>query len=122
PERAPSALYARTGMPLPSARLIGASNADLSTTQMAIPSAFALTAALNAVSISPTSAFVEPPQVKVTAKIELASEAPYWVGTKKGFVVTWLTNANFHFGCFGKSDAALFEAPNAASAPARAGS
>src|ERR1041385_9543135 len=27
---------------------------------------------------------------------------PYWVGTKNGLVVTWLTNTNFHFGWQGK--------------------
>ena len=42
------------------ARLIGASNAPLSTTHTAMPSALALIAALNALIISPTSAFVEP--------------------------------------------------------------
>jgi hypothetical protein len=31
-----------------------------------------------------------------------ASAAPYWVGTKNGLVVTWLTNTNFHFGVVGK--------------------
>ena len=50
-------------MPRLSARLIGASNAPLSTTQTAMPSAFALIAALNALIISPTSAFVEPVHV-----------------------------------------------------------
>ena len=63
PARAPSALYATTGMPRPSARLIGASNAPLSTTHTAMPSALALIAALNALIISPTSALVEPDQV-----------------------------------------------------------
>src|SRR5437764_13290532 len=93
PATAPSALYATTGMPFPSARLIGASKADLSTTQTAIPSALALIAALKALIISPTSAFVEPVHVKPTLTSAAASEAPYWVGTKNGFVVTWLTNA-----------------------------
>ena len=27
-----------------------------------------------------------------------ASASPYWVGTKNGLVVTWLTKANFHCG------------------------
>src|SRR5262245_57334017 len=96
PVRAPSALYARTGMPFPSACLIGASNAALSTTQTAIPSALALTAELKALSISPTSAFVEPLHVYVVLTRADASAAPYCVGTKNGFVVTWLMNANFH--------------------------
>jgi hypothetical protein len=68
--------------------LIGASNADLSTTQTEIPSAFALTAALNALIISPMSAFVDPPQVDVHPRSEQASLIPYCVGTKNGFVVT----------------------------------
>jgi hypothetical protein len=63
PPRAPSALYASTGIPLAIARLIGASNAPLSTTHTEIPSALALTAALKALIISPTSAFVDPVQV-----------------------------------------------------------
>src|SRR3954447_5092296 len=98
PEFAPSALYATTGIFFESARLIGASNADLSTTQTAMPSAFALIAALNAFSISPTSAFVDPPHVYLHLTSAHASAAPYCVGTKKGFVVTWLMNANFHLG------------------------
>ena len=32
---------------------------------------------------------------------------PDWVGTKNRFVVTWLTNQNFHAGVFGKLPAAL---------------
>src|SRR5690242_442402 len=101
PARAPSALYETTGMPFARACLIGASNAFLSTTATAMPSALALTAALNALSISPTSAFVEPVHVYEQLTSAQASAAPYWVGTKNGFVVTWLTNANFHFGCVG---------------------
>ena len=31
-----------------------------------------------------------------------ASARPYWVGVKNGFVVTWLTNQNCHFGVLGK--------------------
>src|SRR5688572_12349229 len=100
PVRAPSALYATTGIPLPSARLIGASKAPLSTTQTPMPSALALIAALNALIISPTSAFVEPLHVYETSSIFAASAAPYCVGTKNGLVVTWQMRANFHFGCF----------------------
>src|SRR5688572_26455688 len=125
PVRAPSALYATTGTPRPSARLIGASKAALSTTQTAMPSAFALIAALNALIISPTSALVEPLQVYETSSILAASAAPYCVGTKNGLVVTWLMRANFHFGCFGHTAAAEAAAsrtePNAASAPASEG-
>ena len=50
-------------MPFPSARLMGASKAFLSTTATAIPSALALIAALKALIIWPTSAFSEPLQV-----------------------------------------------------------
>ena len=88
-------------MPRRSARLIGASNAPLSTTQTAIPSALALIAALNALIISPTSAFVDPVHVYAHVESFAASAAPYCVGTKNGFVVTWLTKTNFHFGCLG---------------------
>jgi hypothetical protein len=35
-----------------------------------------------------------------------ASSAPYFVGTKNGFVVTWLTRTNFSFGCEPKTPAA----------------
>src|ERR1041385_5014983 len=98
---APSALYATTGMPFLSAALIGASNADLSTTQTAMPSALALTAALNARSISPTTGFSDPGHVYEQLTSAQASAAPYCVGTKNGLVVTWLTNANFHLGCLG---------------------
>src|SRR5262249_61367421 len=102
PVRAPSALYARTGMPFASACLIGASKAALSTTHTAIPSDFALTAELKALSISPTSAFSDPPHVYEQLTSAQASVAPYCVGTKNGFVVTWLTKANFHFGWLGE--------------------
>src|SRR6266568_9173084 len=101
PVRAPSALYETTGMPLPSARLIGASKAFASTTATAMPSAFALIAALNAFSISPTTAFTEPDHVYAQLTSAHASAAPYCVGTKNGFVVTWLMNANLNFGWAG---------------------
>ena len=102
--------------------MIGASNAPLSTTQTAMPSAFALIAALNALIISPTSALVEPVHVYVVSISFAASAAPYCVGTKNGFVVTWLMNANFHFGCFGKTFAvAASGAASAAWAAARVG-
>ena len=81
--------------------MIGASKAPLSTTQTAIPSALALIAALKALIISPTSAFVDPPHVYLTLTSAHASAAPYCVGTKNGFVVTWLMNANFQLGCDG---------------------
>src|SRR5215469_4531122 len=67
--------------------------------------------------------FCEPPQLGVgRPSSAAASWNPYWVGTKNGFVVTWLTNQNFHAGVLGKLPAAdvaafallLFE-PQAAS-------
>src|SRR5579872_4520581 len=44
----------------------------------------------------------EPVHWEVQPSIEQASAIPYWVGTKNGLVVTWLTNTNFHAGCFGR--------------------
>src|SRR5262245_3375838 len=101
PEFAPSALYDTTGIPLARARLIGASNAFASVTATAIPAAFALIAALNALIIVPTLPSSAPVHWYAQLTSAQASAAPYWVGTKNGFVVTWLTNTNFHFGCFG---------------------
>jgi hypothetical protein len=44
---------------------------------------------------------------------------PYWVAWKNGFVVTWLTKTNFHFGVAGNLPgppaAALLLPPQAAS-------
>src|SRR5579885_3186358 len=101
PVRAPSALYDTTGIPFASARLIGASKATLSITETAIPAALAVTAALSAFTIWPTSLDAEPVHWNVTSTSAAASAAPYCVGTKNGFVVTWLTNTNFHLGCLG---------------------
>src|SRR3954468_14908837 len=105
-----------TGMPAFWARSVGALNALLSVIAIAMPSAFAEIAALNALTISATSAFAEPVHWNEQPSIEHASAAPYCVGTKNGFVVTWLTNTNFHFGCFGKAVAA---SSAAAALPAR---
>ena len=104
-------------MPRLNARLIGASKAPLSTTQTPMPAALALMAALKALIISPTSALVDPVQVYATSNALAASAAPYCVGTKNGFVVTWLMRANFHFGCLGNTVASEpSDAPSAASA------
>jgi hypothetical protein len=46
-----------------------------------------------------------------------ASSAPYFVGTKNGFVVTWLTRTNFSFGCDPKTPAAGVPAAAAAVVP-----
>src|SRR5689334_8342592 len=98
PVRAPSALYETTGIFLPRAFLIGPSKADLSVTAMAMPSALALIAVLTADTILPTSAFSSPVHWKEQLTRAHASSAPYCVGTKNGFVVTWLTNTNLHLG------------------------
>src|SRR3954453_8516701 len=96
-----------TGMPAFWARSVGALNALLSVIAIAMPSAFAEIAALNALTISATSALAEPVHWNVQPSSAHASCAPYCVGTKNGFVVTWFTNTNFHFGCFGHADAAF---------------
>ena len=64
-----------------------------------MPSAFALMPELNAFTISLMLEVVEPVHWYEQPSRLHASAAPYCVGTKKGFVVTWLTNTNFHFGC-----------------------
>ena len=40
----------------------------------------------------------DPVHCELQPSIEHASAMPYWVGTKNGLVVTWLTKTNFHFG------------------------
>src|SRR5207249_5394633 len=101
PVRAPSALYETTGMPLASAFFVGPSNAFVSITATAMPAAFAAIAAFMAETISPTSLLAEPVHWYVQLTSAHASAAPYCVGTKNGFVVTWLMKTNFHFGWFG---------------------
>ena len=59
-----------------------------------MPSAFALIALLNALTISLTFALSEPVHWNVQLTSLHASSAPYCVGTKNGFVVTWLTKTN----------------------------
>ena len=49
----------------------------------------------------------EPVHWYEAARSAQASAAPYCVGVKNGFVVTWLTNTNFHFGVSGKSPTPL---------------
>src|SRR5262247_3699396 len=97
-------------MPACSARSIGSRNALVSTTGTAIPSTLAATAASIAFTISTTSAFCEPVHWYSQLSRAHASCAPYWVGTKNGLVVTWLTKANFHAGVFGKLPAVLLAA------------
>ena len=54
----------------------------------------------------------EPPHFGVGRPSSAAASArPYWVGVKNGFVVTWLTNQNCHFGVLGKFPAVDLAAP-----------
>src|SRR3954447_5067300 len=60
-----------------------------------MPSAPPVTAVLNALTISLTLLFSEPVHWYEQPSSLHASSAPYFVGTKNGLVVTWLTNTNF---------------------------
>src|SRR5919112_6437706 len=82
-------------MPSSSAFLIGPLNAFRSTNATAMPSTFALTALLKAFTISLTLLLSDPVHWYEQPSSLQASSAPYLVGTKNGFVVTWLTNTNF---------------------------
>src|SRR5919205_3169564 len=86
-------------MPASSAFLMGPLNALRSTSATAMPSTFALTALLNALTISLTLLLSEPVHWYEHPSSLQASSAPYFVGTKNGFVVTWLTNVNLSFFC-----------------------
>jgi len=66
-----------------------------------MPSALPDTAVLKASSIAVAIDFSEPVRSKAVPKSAHASCAPYRRGTENGSVVTWLTNTNFHCGCFG---------------------
>src|SRR5512132_3313191 len=90
-----------TGIPASSAFLVGASNALASIRQTQIPSAPAEIAVFMAETICPTSLVSEPVHWCSVLKIAPMSSIPYWVGTKNGFVVTWLTKTHFHFGVSG---------------------
>ena len=85
-------------MPRPSALVVGALNALRSVRQHAMPAAFPEMAALNAFTISETLAVAEPVHWYWQPSSEHASCAPYWVGTKNGFVVTWLTSGTSSSG------------------------
>src|SRR3954469_12773448 len=90
-------------MPASSALFTGSRNAALSTTAMARPSALAEIAVFVALTISATIESFDPVHWKSAPRRAQASCAPYWVGVKNGFVVTWQTKTNFHFGVLGKS-------------------
>src|SRR5688572_28270818 len=106
-------------MPASSARATGSPKASLSTTASARPSDLLVMAVLQASTISATTELTEPVHWYSSPSSLQASSAPYWVGTKNGFVVTWHTNANFHFGVCGKLPTApaagVLSSPHAAS-------
>ena len=69
---------------------------------VAIPAALADTAVLIAETISESTEFAEPVHFGAGRPNSAAASAiPYWVGVKKLFVVTWLTNQYCHFGVLG---------------------
>src|SRR5579884_1552966 len=94
-------------MPAASARSTGSLKAVGSTIATAMPSALAAMAAFIALTICPASLFSEPVHWYLQPSSAQASWMPYWVGTKKGFVVTWLTKTKFHWGCGGKLPSVL---------------
>src|SRR5215210_4544705 len=89
-------------MPLSRAFWIGLLKATGSTTQTAIPSALPEMAVFIASIICETTESSEPVHCDVVPRSACASSMPYCVGTKNGFVVTWLTKTKFHSGVFGK--------------------
>ena len=110
-------------MPAASAFSVGSLNAFRSTRQTAMPSTLPAIAVFIALTISPTSAVFEPVHWNVVFSNAQASSMPYCVGTKNGFVVTWLTNTNRYFGVAGKlpapaapSSLSSLDLPQAASA------
>src|SRR5215469_12189950 len=94
-------------MPSFMAFFTGVVNAVELITATAIPFAFAEMAALVALTISGTLEFCEPTKAGLGIPSSAAAScSPYWVGTKNGLVVTWLTKVNFHGGVDGKFPAA----------------
>jgi hypothetical protein len=91
-------------MPADIAVATGVVNEVESTSVVAIPAAFAATAASICAAICEATELVEPVHFGVGMPSSLAQSAsPYWVGTKKGLVVTWLTNQNCHEGTLGNA-------------------
>src|SRR6266566_2417964 len=86
-------------MPALIAASTGALKACRSVSATAIPSAPPVTALFSAVTIWLTLLVSDPVHWYSQPSSLLASAAPYWVGVKKGFVVTWLTNTNLYFLC-----------------------
>src|SRR6185437_6112177 len=89
-------------MPASRAASMGPLKAVLSTTATARPSALPDTPVLMALTISATTASLEPVHWNELPSSLQASSAPYWVGVKNGLVVTWQTKTHFQFGVFGK--------------------
>src|SRR5580698_3205415 len=79
-------------MPAANARSVGALNALGSMIGTAMALALAAIAAFIALTISATSELAEPVHWWSQPSSRQASSRPYWVGTKNGLVVTWLTN------------------------------
>src|SRR5438132_890591 len=103
-------------MPALSAASTGALNACRSVSATAIPSAPPVTALLSAVTIWATLELSEPVHWKSQPSSLEASAAPYCVGVKKGFVVTWLMNTNLYFLCEPNTLAATLMQPQSARA------
>src|SRR5712691_1497101 len=96
-------------MPFDSALAVGVVNAVVLITATAIPLTPAEIAAVIALSICGMFELAEPAHCGVGIPSRAAAScSPYWVGTKNGFVVTWLTKVNFHFGVLGKFPATSF--------------
>src|SRR5215813_10709012 len=94
-------------MPSFMAFAVGVLKAVELTTAIAIPFAFDVMAELVALTMSGTLALSEPVQAGLGIPSSAAAScSPYWVGTKNGLVVTWLTKVNFHGGVDGKFPAA----------------
>src|SRR5690242_6437378 len=115
-------------MPSFMAFITGVVNAVALITATAIPFALAEIAAFVALTICGTLEVADPVQEGLGRPSSAAASAsPYWVGTKNGFVVTWLTKANFHGGVLGKlparflaACAVLLDEPHAVSSAAAA--
>src|SRR6185312_15781511 len=86
-------------MPACSAFSTGALKACRSISDTAIPSALEATAVFMALIIWLTLLVSEPVHSYEQPSSLQASAMPYWVGVKKVFVVTWLTNTNLYEGC-----------------------
>ena len=89
-------------MPAASALSVGPLKAFWSVMAIAMPSALPAIAVLKALTISETFAVSDPVHWNLHLSSAQASSAPYCVGTKNGFVVTWLTKTKLYSGVSGK--------------------